>query len=229
MPAASTSSPVPEGQRERNKREKRERLLRAARELFEKKGFDGATAREICRRARIGTGTLFLYARDKRDLLFQVFQEESARLFSEGAGSARIDEPLVPALMRLFGAFIDFYASHPVLAHDLIQQIFLQPGEDSGFGALTVTYMERVRALVERARERGEVRPDRDPGDLVAAFFAHYAFWVQAWLLLRMASREEAEAALRRALELQLDGARGPSSVPAGGPPPAASSERRRR
>ena len=120
---------APEGQRERNKREKRERLLRAAAELFEKKGFAGATAREICGRAQIGTGTLFLYARDKRDLLFRVFDGEARRLFAEAAAGARGDEPLVDALVRLFGGFIAFYAAHPVLARDLAEQFFLRRSE----------------------------------------------------------------------------------------------------
>ncbi len=200
--------PEPEGQRERNKREKRERLLRAAGELFEKKGFAGATAREICRRARIGTGTLFLYAQDKRDLLFRVFEDESRRLFSEAAAHLHADDSLLPGLMRLFGAFIDFYAAHPVLAHDLIEQLFLRQHEATGLGGLTLDFTAHVRALVERAQARGEVRADREAEVLAAAFFAHYAFWIQAWLMARSVTRTQAEAALRLALELQLEGAR---------------------
>src|SRR5690606_35807052 len=84
-PAARRRRPArpAEGLRERNKREKRARIERAARELFERKGFEAATARAIAARARVGLGTLFLYARDKRELLFLVFAEESRRLFAE--------------------------------------------------------------------------------------------------------------------------------------------------
>ena len=199
---------APEGQRERNKREKRERLLRAAAELFEKKGFAGATAREICRRAQIGTGTLFLYARDKRDLLFRVFDGEARRLFAEAAAGARGDEPLVDALMRLFGGFIAFYAAHPVLARDLAEQFFLRRSEQPDAAGLAAEYLAHVRALVEKAQERRELRSDRPAAQLAAAFFAHYGFWVEAWLLDRSVSREQAEKLLRAALDLQLEGAR---------------------
>ena len=54
----------PEGLRERNKREKLVRIRAAARALFAKRGFEATTAREICERAGIGTGTLFLYVKD---------------------------------------------------------------------------------------------------------------------------------------------------------------------
>jgi len=208
MKRARSPRAVPEGQRERNKREKRERLLRAAAELFEKKGFAGATAREICRRARIGTGTLFLYARDKRDLLFRVFEGESRRLFSEAAAGVRGDEPIVDGLMRLFGAFMGFYAAHPVLAHDLIEQFFLRQSDHPDARGLAADYLAHVRVLVEKAQERQEVRSDRPAAQLGAAFFAHYGFWVQAWLVERAVGREDADKMLRAALELQLEGAR---------------------
>ncbi len=39
-----------------------------------------ATARAICERADVATGTLFLYARDKRELLFLVFRDEVREL-----------------------------------------------------------------------------------------------------------------------------------------------------
>ena len=53
------------GLRESNKQEKLERITRAARILFTQKGFDGTTTREIAHRARVGAGTLFLYAKDR--------------------------------------------------------------------------------------------------------------------------------------------------------------------
>lgn len=216
MPRERRTRAASEGQRERNKREKRERLLRAAADLFERKGFAGATAREICRRAQIGTGTLFLYARDKRDLLFRVFEGESRRIFDDAVAGMREGEPLADGLMRLFGAFMDFYASHPVLARDLIEQLFLRQHETPEVAGLAADYLAHVRALVARAQERGEVRRDRSVAQLAAAFFAHYAFWIQAWLVERSVSRAEAEALLRAALELQLDGAR-PCEEPAKG------------
>src|SRR5690606_22275857 len=150
------AAPPGEGLRERNKREKRERIERAARELFERKGFEAATAREIAARARVGLGTLFLYARDKRELLFLVFAEESRRLFAEAehAIAARPRANLVDARMQLFGRFLAVYAARPELAAALLREFFFRPYEPERLGALSREYPERVAALVERARAR---------------------------------------------------------------------------
>ena len=53
------------------------RIKDAARELFIAKGFDDTTTREIAQRASVGIGTLFIYADNKRDLLFLVANDES--------------------------------------------------------------------------------------------------------------------------------------------------------
>jgi len=211
-PAARRRRPArpAEGLRERNKREKRARIERAARELFERKGFEAATARAIAARARVGLGTLFLYARDKRELLFLVFAEESRRLFAEAerAIAARPRAGLVDALMELFGRFLAFYAERPELAAALLREFFFRPYEPERLGALSREYGERVAALVERARGRGELRDDVPVALAASALFAHYAYWTQAWLGAGAVTREQAEARLREALTLQIDGLR---------------------
>ncbi|MCC6641619.1 MAG: hypothetical protein IT386_10715 [Deltaproteobacteria bacterium] len=103
---------------------------------------------------------------------------------------------------------MQFYAAHPVLAQDLIQQLFLWQRENPEVGGLGADYLAHVQVLVEAAQRRGEVRSDRPSAQLAAAFFAHYAFWVQAWLVERSVSSEAAEALLRAALELQIEGVR---------------------
>ena len=64
------------GVRERNRIDKLQRITEAARTLFVEKGFDETTTREIARRANVALGTLFLYATDKRDLLFLICTDE---------------------------------------------------------------------------------------------------------------------------------------------------------
>jgi AcrR family transcriptional regulator len=223
MPAPVRVRPRPTpGLRERNKQEKRARIERAARALFERKGFDETTAREIAARARVGLGTLFLYARDKRDLLFAVFADESRRLFTEAeaALAARPRAGLVEASMELFGRFLAFYAERPALAAALLREFFFRPYEPERLGALSREYAERVAALVERARAAGELRSDVPVPLAASALFAHYAFWTQAWLGSGVVSHAEAEARLRDALALQIEGLRPAPVRPATRPTP---------
>src|SRR5260370_34872038 len=64
------------GRRERQRVRTLAKIIRAARILFARKGFDATTTQEIAAKADIGTGTLFNYAKTKEDLLGLVFREE---------------------------------------------------------------------------------------------------------------------------------------------------------
>ena len=194
--------------RERNKAAKWTRIQRAARELFAKRGFADASMRDIATRARVATGTLFLYARDKRELLFLVFQDESQRIFADADAALRDDTPLVAALMELFGGFLDFYGRNPEFSAALLREFFFRPYEPERLGALTREYGMRVADRVERARRRGELRDDLAATTIASLLFAHYAYWVQAWLGSRLVSRDDAERRLREALQLQIEGLR---------------------
>ena len=66
---ASAAAIVEIGRAERNKRDKRERLIRAARELFKTKGFQATTTSEIAELADVAKGTLFFHAKSKEGLL----------------------------------------------------------------------------------------------------------------------------------------------------------------
>jgi AcrR family transcriptional regulator len=62
-----TSQPL--GRRERNKQQKLDRITAAASELFAEYGVEEVTTQQIADKADIGTGTLFLYAKTKGELL----------------------------------------------------------------------------------------------------------------------------------------------------------------
>ena len=72
-----------DGLRARNKLDKLRRIKEAAQTLFVAKGFDETTMREIAVRAGVGLGTIFLYAKDKRDLLFLTINEPLEQITEE--------------------------------------------------------------------------------------------------------------------------------------------------
>ncbi len=88
MPVASQ----PLGRRERNKQQKLDRITAAASELFAKHGVEDVTTQQIADKADIGTGTLFLYAKTKGELLLLVQNAHSA----EGLERGRADSETIP-------------------------------------------------------------------------------------------------------------------------------------
>ena len=78
--AIRRSEDAPAGRRERNKRDKLQRIQQAARTLFSRQGVDATTIRQIADAADIGLGTVFSYAANKEDLLVLIFQDEVGRV-----------------------------------------------------------------------------------------------------------------------------------------------------
>jgi len=98
-------SPDPQqpGRRERNKQEKLRRITEAASRLFAERGVDEVTTQEIADAADIGTGTLFLYAKNKGELLLLVQNSTYTDALVRGTESAAgLDDPLeaVMAIVR---------------------------------------------------------------------------------------------------------------------------------
>src|SRR2546426_9748730 len=102
MSASSKSSkktsgkpPIP-GKRERNKGRTKREILRAALELFSKKGFFRTTTKEISDKARIAEGTLFNYFRTKEDLALYFFEQELVGLIEWYRDQRKLQEAPLP-------------------------------------------------------------------------------------------------------------------------------------
>src|SRR5271156_5101756 len=93
------------GRIERSKRDKLDRIKRAARTLFARKGFEATTTREIAEAADVGAGTVFLHAGSKQDLLVMIFREEAGRAI-DAAFETMTERRLIDQLLRVFGALI---------------------------------------------------------------------------------------------------------------------------
>src|SRR4030042_1901678 len=65
--------------------EKRDRILRAAVKIFSRKGFFNSKVSEIARAAEVADGTIYLYFKNKDDLLISLFEEK----MGEGVAAVR--------------------------------------------------------------------------------------------------------------------------------------------
>ncbi len=63
--------------------EKRTRIVDAAIEVFAAKGFHSARISDIARLAGVADGTIYLYFRNKEDLLLRIFEEKMSQLIAE--------------------------------------------------------------------------------------------------------------------------------------------------
>src|SRR5881628_3308253 len=91
----------PVGRRERNKQEKLDRIVAAASELFAVHGVDEVTTQQIADKADIGTGTLFLYAKTKGELLLLVQNAHYAEALERGRADAEATSDGLDAMLAI--------------------------------------------------------------------------------------------------------------------------------
>src|SRR5918912_2431085 len=85
----------------------RRALLDAARSLFAERGYHGAAAEEIVRRAGLTRGALYHHFEDKKDLFRAVVDEMEGEIDEEIEAAERTQSGLPEAVMAGFRAFVD--------------------------------------------------------------------------------------------------------------------------
>lgn len=107
-----TPAAEPIGRRERNKRQKLERIIAAASELFAEHGVEDVTTQQIADRADIGTGTLFLYAKTKGELLLLVQNAHYADALERGRAAAEGAPAVLDAVMAILEPIVACNRTH---------------------------------------------------------------------------------------------------------------------
>jgi AcrR family transcriptional regulator len=198
--------------RETLKKEKRERIIAAARRVFTSRGFDGATTQEIAKQAGIATGTLFLYARDKRELLLMVFNDELESITEASIAAGDGGRPFPEALAEFYRLRFTFWGSDIALARSATADVYASRGPGEA-GAELGRVHQRQERLVEvltqkvadYAHRNGLVL--REPAETIAIAI-HYLYIgeLRAWLCAAEPHVDDAVANLRRHFGLLVGG-----------------------
>ncbi|WP_437284015.1 TetR/AcrR family transcriptional regulator [Sorangium sp. So ce406] len=170
------------GRRDAQKDATRARILEAARDHFERHGFEAANVRAIAADAGVAAGTVLLHFADKRDLLHAALFDDLAATAAEAVRDEQ-PGPLEQRLHRLAAAFFAHYARRPALSKTLLREsLFADPPWQARFAEQVGAAHGRVVELFDAARAAGEVADDADAALFGVAFFSFYYFALIAWV-----------------------------------------------
>ena len=151
------------GRRERNKQQKLDRITAAARELFAERGVDEVTAQEIADKADIGAGTLFLYAKNKGELLLLVQNSTYADALTQGRRAAETTPDMLDAVMAIVRPVVECNRKQVDNGRTYLREIvFGDPEEPHHREALNLT-VQTERAIADVLRRHDRI----DSGDAV--------------------------------------------------------------
>lgn len=194
--------------RERNKQYKLLRIKTAAEQLFEEQGFDGATTRKIAERAGVGLATLFLYATDKRDLLFLVCNDDLDRLAHDAFDDISPESSLLDQLTVAFRHFFIYYARNKQFSRDLLRELtFYDTGINSErFHKIRQKNIDRIRQIISDAKHSGLINTASADSTIAQMIFYLFAAELRRWLSIEKATPETGVLALRSMLNTLITG-----------------------
>ena len=167
-----------------NREQKRQRILRAAIDVFASKGYFTARMTDVAEAAQVADGTLYLYFEGKEHLLMSIFDSVLGRFIERlDEEIAKIDDPgeKLSIMVRLH---LETLGRDHALAHVLQ----IETRHSRRFMSLFTRgklseYLNRVRDIIVEGQESGVFRGDISPGLATNLVFGAVDEIVMSWLL----------------------------------------------
>lgn len=164
----------------------RSRMLRAAQQLFEQKGYDHTTIDEICRASGYSRRTLYAYFPGKETLLYVLMEQSLGTLKEQLAQAAGLEGGFGPRFSAACRAICGFWKDSPVTcaAVQSVQGTALRSADDPVLRRVLTLGGEIngiLADILQFGRQQGLVR-----GDLPAEWSV-YLLWQSLTAMLSLA------------------------------------------
>ena len=175
--------------------DKRDRILKAAIKVFAKNGFYATRVSEIAKAAGVADGTIYLYFKNKDDVLITIFEEGIQQLLVILREVAAADEPFDQRIKRIVELQLGLLEEQRDLAEVITVNLRQSSTLLKQYAApLFMEYIDVIAGLVREGQKQGAFRKD-----LNARVVARSLFGAIDAILLTWALGEADPASLRRA------------------------------
>ena len=164
--------------RQSQKEATRQRVLDAARELFDTHGYQGTTIREIARRAQVSVGSVFTTFASKGEILSEVMQARLDPLYAEiDRVMPHLRGSTADRLRTMFAVHFEFEAQHVRLFMSHIAAAYdwtlTEGARPYGRNA---RLQQVIRETLLKGQAEGDVRLDIDLQEVIDLMMSAYAW-----------------------------------------------------
>jgi TetR/AcrR family fatty acid metabolism transcriptional regulator len=195
MTVAATEGAQKKPRKSKDTGDKRDRILRAAIRVFARKGFYATRVSEIAKAAGVADGTIYLYFKNKDDVLISLFEDRLGRLINELRAQVSGDGTVLERLQRVIAIQLGQLEGRRDLAEVVTVNLRQSTKLMKQYAIpLFNQYIDVMAGLVAEGQQNGELRTDLEP--LIVA----RAIWGSLdGVLLPWAMTDAEPASLRRA------------------------------
>ncbi|MCP4221195.1 MAG: TetR/AcrR family transcriptional regulator [bacterium] len=167
--------------KEREKEQRRSAIIDAAERIFFSKGTDNATMDEVAKEAELSKGTLYLYFKNKDELLHGIIGRALDVLYSLYKEAAAKEETGFAKINSLGRAYYTFYKQHPNYFETMLHKEFKKPNDDkleknpnyARCGEMGDKIFGLMQEAVSIGIADGTIRKDLDPLKLSLVLWGH--------------------------------------------------------
>jgi len=161
-------------------------ILRAAIKVFARSGFFNAKVADVASEAGVADGTVYLYFKNKDDILVSIFNDHMNEALASGRKTlAEIDDP-VEKIRRIVLAHLEGLGRDRDLA--IVFQVELRSSTKfmEQFSATKVTeYLELIRGVIDEGQTRGVFRRRLNAQVVAKVLFGALDEMATNWVLSR--------------------------------------------
>ena len=141
--------------------EKRDRILRAAVKIFSRNGFFNSKVSEIARAAEVADGTIYLYFKNKDDLLISLFEEKMGEVVADVRRRIAVGGNALEKLR----IFIENHMDLLERESGLVEVIQVELRQSTKFlkdytPVKFFEYLDVISDILEEGKRQGVIRPD---------------------------------------------------------------------
>lgn len=152
------------------KTEKYEKILDAAVKVFAKKGFYQSRVSDIAREAGVADGTIYLYFKNKDDILISIFEEKMRSAISIFQQELSQREDALSKLKHFVHVHLDLFRQNPELAAVLQVELRQSSRFMKEYKKIELKrFLDLIGDIVKQGQEEGVFRKDL-PLSLVKRF-----------------------------------------------------------
>jgi AcrR family transcriptional regulator len=193
--------------RQSQKEATRQRVLDAARDLFDSHGYQGTTIREIAKRAQVSVGSVFTTFASKGEILSEVMQTRLDPLYAEiDRVMPHLRGSTADRLRTMFAIHFEFEARHVRLFMSHIAAAYdwtlTEGARPYGRNA---RLQDAIRETLLKGQAEGDVRTDIDLQEVIDLLMSAYA-WTDRLVITHDADAKRMIAVMDRQIGLIAEG-----------------------